>query len=116
MAMRDDNLIENFLTFSERLLAEGYDVFRDEYGNLRIRKMVRPLTITEIGARRFAPLLEALVKDPDELTPDDRRTICRHDPRIGFHPHDDVAGRGKPFAKNTVFDDDRNHNQPTGEL
>lgn len=103
MTMRDDNPIENFQTFAERLLAEGYDVFRDEYGNLRIRKMVRPLTITEIGARRFAPLLEALVKDPDELTPDDRRTICRHDPRIGFHPHDDVAGAREALCEKYRF-------------
>lgn len=103
MAMRDDSPIENFQTFAERLLAEGYDVYQDDYGNTRIRKMSRPETLVEIGARRFAPLLQALVKPADELTEHDRETICRHDPRIGFHPHDDVAGAREALCEKYRF-------------
>jgi hypothetical protein len=99
MSMRDDSPLENFLTFSERLLAENYDVYRAENGQPMIRKMSRQTTLIEIGAARFAPLLGALVKPDDELTEQDRETICRHDPRIGFHPHDDVAGARKALSE-----------------
>ncbi len=103
MPLRDDSPIENFMTFSERLLAEGYYVFRDDFGNTRIRKMSRPSTLIEIGAARFAPLLQALAKDPAELTPEDRETICNHDPRFGFHPHNDVEGARKALCEHYKF-------------
>jgi hypothetical protein len=103
MGMRDDSPLENFATFSERLLAEGYDVYRDDYGNVRIRKMYRPETLVEIGARRFAPILQALVKPDDELTPEDRETICRHDPRIGFFPPDDWRGAREALSDKYRF-------------
>jgi hypothetical protein len=103
VALRDDSPIENFQTFSERLLAEGFDVYRDDFGNVRIRKMSRTETMIEHGARRFAPLLQALVKPDDELSEQDRRTICLNDPRIGFHPHDAVAGARSALCEKYQF-------------
>ena len=88
----DDNTGETFKAFCERMSLAGFLVYLGDNGNVRLQKMHRPPTALERGLNKHKEVLRCLCKEVDQLTDQERETICRNDPRLGFHRHDDVEG------------------------
>ena len=88
----DDCTNETFRAFCERMTLAGYLVYLDDNGRVRLQKMQRPTTAIERGLFKHEKVLQALCKETDKLTEQERELICQHDPRLGFHRHDDLHG------------------------
>lgn len=88
----DDPTSEPFSAYCERMTLAGFLVFLDDNGRVRLQKMHRPPTALERGLNKHREVMRCLCKEVSDLTPHERETICRNDPRLGFHRHDDVEG------------------------